>query len=482
MTKSKVGYKSMKCLLCLFEVRKGQSIVELDKDTILVGRDPQKCDVVLDPLDTLVSRTHFAVERDKGNYFLRDLSKNGTLVNGGRATGSRQRLYHGDVIEAGNAEITFLLDGETRTAQQLFEEGKRNELLEPSYAIQCYSFAHKQSPTNVDYASRLLHVLEQEGRDDDLITGGSYFTPAEMMRLADDARIAAPLANTFVRIGDFARALQIIEQAGGGKADRRLYSIVESIRHQTGASIDENMLATITQKTCEPPVFQRDKLRIHIDERGDFADLRYVERYHKYLQQRIDPQFGGPPKCEVEFHVTIRDHLFSQSLFDQSIILGYYSPDSHRIFIRPRRWLAGKAKEEDFHIVLMHEYVHLRVHDVCGGMWVPMWYNEGLAHLLSGSKTPEECRLLRSAKDRCVPIPLFSDAVFSTAYGNLSIAYLQSYAILLFLAQRFSQEKLVSVLSSLEEQGGSFQRSLESTLGMSLEELDSEWWAVLVEV
>ena len=326
---------------------------------------------------------------------------------------------------------------------------------------------------------KVAACLEQEGRDEDLITGGSYFNPEDVMELADDARIAAPLASAFVRIGDFARALEIIEQAGGEKADQRLNAIVESIRRQIGAPTDEDVLVTVTKRTTKTPLFLRDKLLIHIEERIDFADLRYIDRYHRYLQQRIDPWFGGPPKCDVAFHVTIRDHLFAQSLPDQSIILGYYSPDSKRIFIRPRRWLTGKAKEQDFHIVLMHEYVHLRVHDICGGMWVPIWYNEGLAHLLSGSKTPEECKLLRSVKDRCVPIPLFSDAVFSTVYGNLSIAYLQSYAILLFLAERFGEEKLVSVLANLEEHGGSFQRSFENTLGMSLEELDSEWWTLV---
>jgi pSer/pThr/pTyr-binding forkhead associated (FHA) protein len=469
---------SVKCLLRLFEVRKGQSIIELSKDSTLAGRDPEECDVVLDPLDTLASRHHFAIRRDGENHFLRDLSKNGTWVNGERVKKSGRRLYHGDIIEAGNAEVTFFLVEETKTAEQLLEEGKKNELVEPSYSIQCYSLAHRQCPTNIEYASSLLNVLEQEGRNEELITGGNYFDPEEMMGLVGDARVAVPIANAFVKIGDFARAMEVIEQAGGENADSRLGAIVEDIKRQAGQVI----LTTATKRALEIPVFQRGRLKIYIEERADFADLRYVERYYRYLQQRIDHLFGESPKGDIVFHITVRDHLFAQSLPNQSIILGYYSPESKRIFIRPRRWMARGTEEHDFHTVLMHEYVHFLVHDICGGMWLPKWYNEGLAHLLSGSKKPQECKVLKSLRDKCTCIPVFSDAVFSPVHGDLWIAHLQSYAILLFLARKLGQEKLISVLTEMEDCGGDFQRSFESTLGMSLQELDSKWWSILEEV
>lgn len=465
----------MKCVLRLFEVRRGQSLFELSQNHTLVGRDAEKCDVVLDPLDTLASRTHFSVECRGQLYLLTDLSKNGTWVNNEKVGQSARRLYHGDVIEAGNAEVVFLLAEETETAEQLFEDGKSNELLEPSYAIQCYSLAHRQCPTRVEYASRLLNLLEREGRTEEMITGGAHFDPGVMMRLADDVRVAEPIANAFVKIGDFARALEVIEQAGGESADRRLGAIVANVRRQTG---DETLL-TITERRAGIPLFTRGKLTIYIEDREDFVDLRYVERYYTYLQQCIDPLFGGPPGCDVAFHVTVRDHLFAQSLPNQTMILGYYSRDSRRIFVRPRRWMVGKAQDQDFHIVLMHEYVHLQVHHMCSGIWLPMWYDEGLAHLLSGSMRPEDCRMLRSAKDRCKSLLVFSDAVFSPAHGDLRMAHLQSYAVLLYLARIFNKERVMAVISGMEEHGGNFQRSFESIMGMSLRELDDRWWSAL---
>jgi len=270
----------------------------------------------------------------------------------------------------------------------------------------------------------------------------------------------------------------VIEQAGGENADSRIAEIVENIKRQTG----EEILKTIVERTSEIPFFQRGNVRIYIEERADFVDLRYVERYYKYLQQHIDHLFGGQAKCNVAFHITARDHLFAQSLPNQSVILGYYSHESKRIFIKPRRWMEGRTREQNFHIVLMHEYVHFRIDDICGGMWLPRWYNEGLAQIFSENKKSEDFKILKSVRDKCKHIWSFSDATFSSVYGDPTIAYLQCHAILFYLIKRFGKEKLVSVLTTISESGGNFQRSFESTLRMSLRELDSKWWSILEEV
>jgi pSer/pThr/pTyr-binding forkhead associated (FHA) protein len=466
----------MKGMLRLFEVRKGHRTVQLSKGRVLVGRDAGKCDIVLDQLDTSASRTHFEISSDGNNYHLRDLSRNGTWVNGERVGKPGRKLYHGDIIEAGNAEMAFLLLDEVSTAERLFQEGKKTELLDPSYSIQCYSLAHTRCPANVDYAAGLLSLLEQEGKTEESITGGEFFRPEAMMRLAGDARIAIPLARALVKIGDFERAVELIEKARAENADSRLDAILESIGRQT----DQRILRTPVDTTTEAHLYQRGHLQVYIDERADFVDLRYVERYYKYLQQHIDNLFGGPPKRNVVFHITANDSLFAQSLPNQVTILGYYSPDSKRIFIRPRRWIEGRAREQDdFHIILAHEYVHFRVDDICGGMWLPRWFNEGLAQVLSDSKKPEDLRLLASVRDRCKSVLLLADADFSQAHGDPTIAYLQCHAILLYLTRRFGKEKLVSLLITMGESGGDFRQLFECTLGMSLQELDSEWWSVL---
>jgi pSer/pThr/pTyr-binding forkhead associated (FHA) protein len=468
----------MKSLLRLFEVRKGQRLIKFTDDYVSVGRDREKCDIVLDELDTLASRTHFRIKRERDYFVLEDSSRNGTWVNGERIGKLGRRLYHGDVIEAGNAEITLFLSDDAKTPEQLFAEGKSHEVLNPSYSIQCYSLAHEMCPANIEYAFHLLDLLEREGRFEDLITGGTYFSPQEMMELGGDVRIAAPIARAFVRIGDFVQAMEVVKKAGGKTAESMLAPIVQNIEHQTSKEI----LKTIVEKTAEIPFFQRGNLKIFIEERADFVDLRYVERYYKYLQQRIDPLFGAPAKSEVVFHVTDREHLFALSLPNQAVVLGYYSPDSKRIFIRPRRWMEGRINEENFHIVLTHEYVHFRVDDICSGMDLPRWYNEGLAQILSENKRSGDYNALSFARHKCQHIMSFSDASFLPVCADLGIAYLQSSAVLFYLMKRFGKKTVLSVLVTMMESGGNFQRSFESTFGMSLEELDRNWWSVLEDV
>ena len=71
---------------------------------IIVGRS-SSCDISF--MDKLLSRQHFSIEKDDGNFYLTDLgATNGTLVNGVKI-GSRCKLKNGDVIQAGTLHITI---------------------------------------------------------------------------------------------------------------------------------------------------------------------------------------------------------------------------------------------------------------------------------------------------------------------------------------------------------------------------------------
>lgn len=76
---------------------------ELGDKPLAVGRD-KSADVVIQ--DAALSRRHFVVERDGGDYLLKDLdSQNGTWVDGQRAHSTR--LRHHDCILAGRTIFLF---------------------------------------------------------------------------------------------------------------------------------------------------------------------------------------------------------------------------------------------------------------------------------------------------------------------------------------------------------------------------------------
>ncbi len=76
--------------------------------SIIIGRS-DSCDVYID--DTKMSRQHFVIEYDEGNFYIMDLqSRNGTMLNGIRV-GSRQRLSSGDKIFAGLSDIIITVIG-----------------------------------------------------------------------------------------------------------------------------------------------------------------------------------------------------------------------------------------------------------------------------------------------------------------------------------------------------------------------------------
>ena len=76
--------------------------------SLIIGRS-DTCDIYID--DTKLSRQHFAIENDNGNFYVMDLqSRNGTMLNGIRIN-SRQRISSGDKIMAGLSDIIFTILG-----------------------------------------------------------------------------------------------------------------------------------------------------------------------------------------------------------------------------------------------------------------------------------------------------------------------------------------------------------------------------------
>lgn len=89
------------------ETAGGASDVEISRDTFLIGRAPD-CDVVLP--DQLVSRKHARIEKRADGWYVVDLdSGNGTFLNEERI--NEELLYDGDLIQVGDAAISFTAPG-----------------------------------------------------------------------------------------------------------------------------------------------------------------------------------------------------------------------------------------------------------------------------------------------------------------------------------------------------------------------------------
>jgi FHA domain-containing protein len=80
----------------------GQKEVALDRDRLLIGRDPRS-DLVLD--DSGVSWQHAEVSRSGDRWMVRDLgSTNGTVL-GGRSVGDSVEIRNGDVLMLGHVQV-----------------------------------------------------------------------------------------------------------------------------------------------------------------------------------------------------------------------------------------------------------------------------------------------------------------------------------------------------------------------------------------
>ncbi|GIU82685.1 MAG: FHA domain-containing protein [Acidobacteria bacterium] len=82
--------------------------IEIKKETIWLGRDPS-CDIVIDALQTMVSRRHAKIVKQGDDLILFDnQSFNGTLINKQRIS-TPTKLYHNDEIQLGLKGPVFRL-------------------------------------------------------------------------------------------------------------------------------------------------------------------------------------------------------------------------------------------------------------------------------------------------------------------------------------------------------------------------------------
>ena len=136
-------------------------------------------------------------------------------------------------------------------------------------------------------------------------------------------------------------------------------------------------------------------------------------------------------------------------------------------------YLRGDQMDQE---VTTHELTHILLGLVVPrDLWIPDWFNEGLAQHLSGTRPdPLELVYYSSAQD-LLSLPELNrvDALQSP---NRELATLQGLAVVSFLVDSYGEDRLAELIDRLSS-ADSFNQALLSTYGLTDLQLNEEWAA-----
>ena len=131
----------------------------------------------------------------------------------------------------------------------------------------------------------------------------------------------------------------------------------------------------------------------------------------------------------------------------------------------------------DIASVIPHELVHVFVSRRLRGYSarLPLWMHEGLAKYLANDWSANDAELLAdaAAKGEILPLNRISE-VFPSDEAKRSIAYVQSYSAVKYMAKVYSPESITDLLAELEK-GEIFRTALFYSIGVEPDKFEEQW-------
>lgn len=174
-------------------------------------------------------------------------------------------------------------------------------------------------------------------------------------------------------------------------------------------------------------------------------------------------------------------------------IFGSYDDLRSSIGESAQEWTGGRAYPE-LNVVLIgvpptqvsfgkravpHEFSHLIIHRVTDNPFgsLPRWLDEGLAMWAEGELEVEYRNALAQAvrTNRLLSLRGLASN-FPADSRQATLAYAQSYSVVVFIQDAFGREKIGELLAAFKE-GSTDDAALQSVLGVDVEELDRRWRA-----
>lgn len=174
--------------------------------------------------------------------------------------------------------------------------------------------------------------------------------------------------------------------------------------------------------------------------------------------------------------VTMANSLRAHGLIVEDWVAAYSIPEQQIIFVAAE---SGPDLMTGLERDIRHEVTHLAIASAAGSNRnsVPGWFNEGLAIYVSGENDPSLDSAISEAIDnRILPsLSLQCVATFATLPPReAALAYAQSASVIRFIVERYGAAQIANLMTAYA-QGADCNQGVQSALGVSLMELESQW-------
>ena len=202
------------------------------------------------------------------------------------------------------------------------------------------------------------------------------------------------------------------------------------------------------------------------------AAAREVSRGLLPIIELLGPLSSHPKRAVIVNDRREADRAFplvSQAATDGKLFGGFAYPD-YDLFI-----LSGLSVD-----AMLHEMTHLLLDDAVGSpsARVPAWLNEGLAMYFERGSGGRAAAVSDAAR-RGTLLTLRNMGAVPGEPSAVRVFYAQSWSVVNYIAGTFGTARLTELLSAINS-GQRIEQAIQTTYGLSIDELQAQWRAGIV--
>ncbi len=159
---------------------------------------------------------------------------------------------------------------------------------------------------------------------------------------------------------------------------------------------------------------------------------------------------------------------------------GVFVQDRNQIILKKPQWY---STDQNFTQVLRHELSHAYFRQKFGQINTPLWFNEGIAEYLSGSRLDisNGLKLSNAMFSHSLISLAHIDSLMEFSWSRAQLAYIQSLSAVIFLEKQLRERNtdFLAFMDSVRSEG--FDKALKMSLGIDIIDFEIKWYRWLDE-